>query len=233
MVEMKSVSVGTEEAIAFAELGMHLRDLEEAVDSIETALAFPPPRSLREGRLRSHLLSSGVIAYWRCFTNNDSARILDSSIAIPESLRPAHEVSRKWRNQVVAHNDSAMKRSLAFIALTKTEEGIEVGVASNLSIEIAVPDFEAEALLNLVTAILEAVQEEMQLRAERMLRQLGAIELDALWNRADNEAEISDSTLGWDPGRKRLSSFVRVSYPIESTTELSAHVWIAGRSSNQ
>lgn len=214
MPQMKGVSVGGESARTFAELGMHMRDLEESQNALETALSFPPPRSERESSLRSHLISSGVIAYWRCFPTRDGKPNLGDVVVMPHQLEPAHVRSKKWRDQVVAHNDSATRRSLALVLLKKDESGITAGLASALSIEISVPDSEVEAFLRLVTAMMTMAEEAMTAAADRLIAELSPEECERLWHRADNNERVGESVLEWDPVKKRLSSFVRFSYPV-------------------
>lgn len=228
MAEVKGVSVDTDEAYVFAELGMHLRDLNEAVDALETALAFPPPRSLRESRLRSHLLSSAVIAYWRCFSNSNPTRVLSNSLPIPEALQDAHQRSRDWRHQSVAHNDSLTRNAFAFIALRKIDDGVSVAIASTLTVEVAVPDHEVEAFLNLILQIRESVETRMQSQAEQMLSALSDVDLQALWDRPDNAVQFNEATFVWDPSKKRLRSVAEISTPITETSEVHADMWMAG-----
>ena len=207
------VSVGTKTALEYANLAAFTRDLEESIDALETALSFRPPRSERESSLRSHLLSSAVIAYWRCFPTSLGKLSLDSFVPIPLALEGPHKRSKYWRDKSVAHSDSAMKRSIALLVLDNDEGKITNGVAVTLSAEVSVPDHEVEAFRALAVTIFELLTIKMNEAGERLQTEFTPSEVQKLWDRPDNNQDLDESVLQWDPTKKRLTPFVSISIP--------------------
>jgi hypothetical protein len=213
MTEAKYVTLGSPAALKFAELMTFKQDLDDALDAL--AMAGEIERDSQDTQdLWSLLVSAAVIAYWRCFPSFADKPNLEKYVTLTVDEQAVHERSKAWRNRVVAHTDSGTKRTLTLAKLTNSHNGYELGVPFAMAVEQPAPDEFVAEFAQLVQGMLSQVELAAH-AAANTANQLSQDELAELWQRPDNDADVDDSVLQWDPSRKRLSSFVRLSIPLD------------------
>jgi hypothetical protein len=215
MVERRMVSVDTPSAAQFAELTAFARDLDEAEDALALALTYVEPRSGREERLRKHLISAAVIAYWRCFPGLNLRTELTEDRDWIETLESVHKASKEWRNKMIAHTDSAMKRSLAFVQLTKSDDTIACSPAVGISIEVDAPEVDVNQFHDLVVFVADRVASMRNTIGAQLATELSPGDLAKLWDRPDVEIGPDSEAISWEPGKTRLRKSVHLSFPVE------------------
>jgi hypothetical protein len=227
MAEAKYVTLGSSAALEFAELMTFKQDLDVALDALDRARKLEQPRDFDAQDLWSLLLSAAVIAYWRCFPSFADKPNLEKYVTLEGNDKAVHERSRAWRNRVVAHTDSGTKRTLTLVELTKFADSFEVGVPVSMAVEQHVPDHFVDEFAHLVQSMHDRVVDKAA-AAGVVASRLSQDELAELWERPNQQGEADDSVLQWDPSRKRLSSFVRLSIPIDDPEpgDFEAKKWV-------
>jgi hypothetical protein len=199
MTDSKFAVVLSPTAIVFAQLWSFAQDLEEARDALERARSLGPDRSVDENTLWNHLVSAGVIAYWRCFPTRVGKPSLDGQIALTDEQNLTHELSRRWRNRVVAHTDTVTKASVTVIHMTKHDGRIVADPPFGLASEKHVPDGVVDRFAALVDTVDEQVEALRDECGQRLAGELSQDDLQALWEQPSMNGEPDESIWKWDP----------------------------------
>ena len=201
MVEKRWSIVRTGPARKFALLSAFADDLRVALQALEAARSMSAGDS-HDIMLRSHLISSGVIAYWRCFPAARGKPSLDAHIKLSWSWTEEHERSRLWRNRVVAHSDSAMKRTVAYVWLENDEGEVTAKGLVPYTVQTPVPQEQMDSFISLVTEVQLLVEAEQRVLAARARFRLSRSALTDLWDNPERaEAGSNRAGLEWDPGK--------------------------------
>lgn len=213
-MESRMVSVDTDCARQFAELSAFAMDLEHANEALTMARSIEQPRTDEGDRLFGHLVSAGVMAYWRCFPTFDSKPSLLHRVPWMPELRLVHDRAKAWRNKVIAHSDSATKRSLAFVRLSREGDHIQCSPAVGFLLESRVPDEVVDEFHQLVQTVAAIVVELTDQVGARVADELTQQDLIELWDRKETPTAIDPEPFSWDPRRSRLKRSVSISFPV-------------------
>jgi len=216
MIEKRMISVGTPTALRYAELAAFERDLQDSLDALKAAAALSTSGQDDSTSLQQHLIFAGVISYWRCFPTWPTKPRLTRHVRIPDDIYEVHKDSRAWRNKVVAHTDSGMKRSIALVQIDKSGTLTSARCVARMSLEIR-PDADAiTGFTALVERMNDVVAVKLSELGNQLLAELGPQERLALWERPDFDGPVDPAYGRWSPAAERRGHFVSMSFPINS-----------------
>lgn len=210
MSERRIVSLATGQARRLAQLHAFAQDLDEADDALQTAMAMDLD-DVAQAKIRSHLITAGVIAYWRCFSSWKNKPSLEGRIKLSAESAATHEWARAWRNRVIAHSDSGMRRSLAFAHLTKHNDSVEVVEAFAMTLVVNMPVDRLVAFISVVTEVRAIVRHYQATQAWRTSHALSARAASLLWARPESLGVLGEPALmRWDPLAERVEHDIAV-----------------------
>ncbi|NYF11179.1 hypothetical protein HDC94_002335 [Leifsonia sp. AK011] len=193
------MDIDTETSRDLALLNECSGDLDEAVDALTRVIEIDEGEHPHgDAELRQHLISAGMIAYWRCYMTNERPNLGDL-VETPTGMTETHHAARKFRNRAIAHADSATKRASVAVELIRDAGGITVGSLWPYTNTIECPT-------EFVAQMIELIEElQVQVHYKHLeLRDLLASEIagdrgQQLWD----GPQMSVSPLAWTPVAKR------------------------------
>jgi len=219
MVERRLVSVGTGPGRQFARLASLALDLDLALRALQMLEQIEDDSELSRN-LRGHLIESAIIAYWRCCSASDAKTLLRNVLELSDELGEAHARARAWRNHVVAHTDSGMRRTVALVLLERDSGQLRARDTSSVTVGIDESDEDVSAFRHLVEEVQKRVQYKQDQLGARVIRRLSPHALAALWDRPITSTGIEELEFPqFDPTRPKQDPFMELSISLSSTSD--------------
>jgi hypothetical protein len=213
MRERRIVSIATGQARRLAQLSAFAYDIDEAHDALQTALAMDVDDPA-QASVRSHLITAGVIAYFRCFAMRKNKPSMEGKLKLSEESLATHEWARLWRNRLVAHSDSEMKRTLAFVMLARFQGTVVVEEAFAMTLGVAMPAEKIEAFFALVVEVKGLLEYHRSNQTWRTEHALSDRAIGLLWERPESLGGLGESDLmRWDPAAEQVVQEIAVTVP--------------------
>ena len=218
MRERRIVSIATGQARRLAQLSAFAHDIGEAHDALESALSMSLDDAAQK-KVRSHLVTAGVIAYFRCFSIWKNKPTMEGKLKLSDASLETHEWARQWRNRLVAHSDSEMRRTLAFVMLARFQGKVAVEEAFAMTLGVDMPAEKLEAFFALVTEVKDLLEYHRGNQTWRTEHALSDRAIGLLWDRPESLGGLGEPELmRWDPAAEQVVQDIAVTVPPNAIT---------------
>lgn len=190
------------DARLFVELSSYQADLTEARTALELAIAGSED-SGPLGDAHQLLIGYAAIAYCRTYFDSKVRAPLTDRVTIPDEHSELHNLITDYRNKRVAHSQSHLASTFAFIGLG-ADGSIRPGVVG-LTLAQEIPTNLLEQWITLIDAISDHVSELQNEVEARIIQDVAAIDLREVrsWQLWPARVDVSDSSFTARPSRGR------------------------------
>lgn len=164
------------DARRFVELSSYAAELSEAHAALDLAL-----RGFAEGELlmdaHAHLVGYAAVAYCRVFFPSKVRRSLDSREFVPAEFTELHQLITDYRNRRVAHAQSQLSSTFAFIGLDSS------GIRPSLIALTPAQELPASVLTrwqSLIDRVADTIADQQREVESRIMASLGTVDLDVI-----------------------------------------------------